>query len=83
MQPVENPVPEQVDVPKGGCDPVESLSCSRLLGRSHGERSLFWSRSAGRICDPARDTLWNNLFLKGFTPWKEPTLEQLMKNHSP
>lgn len=66
VQPVENPVPEQVDVPKGGC--VESLSWSRLPGRIHGERSLCWSRSGGRTCDPARDTLWNNLFLKGFTP---------------
>lgn len=25
---------------------------------------------------------WNNLFLKDCIPRKEPTLEQLMKNHS-
>ena len=24
LQPVEDPTPQQVDVPKGGCDPVES-----------------------------------------------------------
>ena len=31
LQPVEDPTPEQVDVPEGGCDPVESLCWSRLL----------------------------------------------------
>jgi len=25
LQPVEDPMPEQVDVPEGGCDPMESL----------------------------------------------------------
>lgn len=51
MQPVEDPMPEWVDVPQGGCDPVESLS----WGKIHGERSSCWSRSAGRTRDPARD----------------------------
>ena len=31
LQPVEDLTPEQVDVPKGGCGPVESLCWSRLL----------------------------------------------------
>jgi len=31
LQPREDPTPEQVDVPKGGCDPVGSLCWSRLL----------------------------------------------------
>ena len=31
LQPMEDPMPEQVDVPKGGCDPVGSPRWSRLL----------------------------------------------------
>ena len=31
LQPVEDPMPEQVDEPKGGCEPVGSLRWSRLL----------------------------------------------------
>ena len=31
LQPVEDPMPEQVDASKGGCDPVGSLRWSRLL----------------------------------------------------
>ncbi|CAM9154447.1 unnamed protein product, partial [Bubo scandiacus] len=31
LQPVEDPTTEQVNVSKGGCDPVESPHCSRLL----------------------------------------------------
>ena len=31
LQPVEDPMPEQVDAPEGGCDPVESPHWSRLL----------------------------------------------------
>ncbi|GAB0179705.1 zinc finger and BTB domain-containing protein 5 [Grus japonensis] len=31
LQPVEDPTPEQVDAPKGGCDPVGSPRWSRLL----------------------------------------------------
>ena len=31
LQPVEDPTPEQVDAPKGGCDPVGTLRWSRLL----------------------------------------------------
>ena len=31
LQPMEDPTPEQVDAPKGGCDPVGSPCWSRLL----------------------------------------------------
>ncbi|KAK4806863.1 hypothetical protein QYF61_012584 [Mycteria americana] len=31
LQPMENPTPKQVDVPEGGCDPMESPHWSRLL----------------------------------------------------
>ncbi|PKU44516.1 hypothetical protein llap_5201 [Limosa lapponica baueri] len=31
LQPMDDPTPEQVAVPKGGCNPMESLHWSRLL----------------------------------------------------
>ncbi|GAB0183750.1 AN1-type zinc finger protein 5-like [Grus japonensis] len=31
LQPMEDPTPEQVDAPEGGCDPVRSLRWSRSL----------------------------------------------------
>ncbi|GAB0209971.1 AN1-type zinc finger protein 5-like [Grus japonensis] len=31
LQPMEDPMPEQVDVPEGGCDPVGSPCWSKLL----------------------------------------------------
>ncbi|GAB0183589.1 epimerase family protein SDR39U1 [Grus japonensis] len=31
LQPMEDPMPEQVEAPKGGCDPMGSLRWSRLL----------------------------------------------------
>ncbi|GAB0190559.1 EH domain-containing protein 4 [Grus japonensis] len=31
LQPVEDPTPEQVETPEGGCDPMGSLHYSRLL----------------------------------------------------
>ena len=31
LQPMEDPTPQQVDVPEGSCDPMESLRWSRLL----------------------------------------------------
>jgi len=31
LQPGKDPMPEQVDVPEGGCDPVENPCWSRLL----------------------------------------------------
>ncbi|GAB0210172.1 hypothetical protein GRJ2_003483000 [Grus japonensis] len=65
LQPLEDPTPEQVDVPKGDCDSVESL---------------HWSRFAGRTCDPVGNPCWSSLVLKDCTLWKGPTLEQFMKN---
>ncbi|KAM9590910.1 uncharacterized protein ACIBXB_005942 [Morphnus guianensis] len=31
LQPMEDPTPEQVDTPEGGCDPMESPYWSRIL----------------------------------------------------
>jgi len=34
-------------------------------------------------CDPVGDPCWSSPFLKHFTPWKGPTLEQFVKSCSP
>ncbi|RMC06952.1 hypothetical protein DUI87_16404 [Hirundo rustica rustica] len=38
------------------------------------ERSQQWRQFAGRT--PAGDPCWNSLFLKDYTLWEGPTLEQ-------
>ncbi|GAB0189361.1 zinc finger and BTB domain-containing protein 5 [Grus japonensis] len=67
LQPIEDPMLEQVEAPEGGRDPVESPR---------------WSGFAGRTCDPEGDPRWSSLILKDCTPWKGPTLEQFVKNCS-
>ncbi|GAB0209941.1 zinc finger and BTB domain-containing protein 5 [Grus japonensis] len=47
---MEDPMPEQVEAPEGGCDPVGSPHWSKC-----GERSPRQSRFAGRTCDPVGD----------------------------
>ena len=54
-QPMEHPMPEQVNVPEGSCDPVESTHWNRLLSAAV-ERSPCWSRFAGRTCGPVGRT---------------------------
>ncbi|CAN0302372.1 unnamed protein product, partial [Bubo scandiacus] len=85
LQPVEDPTPEQVDVPKGGCDPIRSLCWSRLLaGPVIPWREEFTLEQApGRTYDPPGDPLWSSLFLKDCTLSKGPTLEQFVKKGSP
>jgi len=51
-------------------------------GRTCGERSPHWSRFAGRAGDPVGDPRWSSLFLKGYKPWKRPTLGQFVENCS-
>ncbi|KAK4828522.1 hypothetical protein QYF61_026944 [Mycteria americana] len=62
VQPMEDPTVEQVDAPKGGCELMGSLYWSKLLADlwAHGERSLCWSRFAGRTCDPMEDPRWSS-----------------------
>ncbi|GAB0178813.1 hypothetical protein GRJ2_000346600 [Grus japonensis] len=85
LQPVKDPMLEQVETPEGGCDPVGSPRWSRLLAGpvDHGERSPRQSRFSGRTCDPMGDPRWSSLLLKVCTPWKGPTLEKSVKNCSP
>ncbi|GAB0207658.1 AN1-type zinc finger protein 5-like [Grus japonensis] len=46
MQPVEDPTPEQVDAPKGDCDPVGSPCWSKLLAGPVDS----WETHAGAVC---------------------------------
>ncbi|OPJ89134.1 hypothetical protein AV530_016360 [Patagioenas fasciata monilis] len=56
LQPIEDPMPEQMDAPKGGCDPMESLCWSRLL--------------AGPVNPVERGAHAGTSFLAGLvTPW--------------
>ncbi|PKU40349.1 hypothetical protein llap_9348 [Limosa lapponica baueri] len=54
LQPVEDPTLEQVDMPKGGCDPVDSTSWSRLLAVPmdpwRGELMLEQGKNGGLSC---------------------------------
>jgi len=68
LQPVEDPMLEQVDLPEVGYDPVESPCWSRLL--------------LGPVdSDPVESPRWSSLFLKDCTPWKGPMLEQFMEDY--
>ncbi|GAB0209165.1 mitochondrial enolase superfamily member 1 [Grus japonensis] len=44
LQPVEDPTPEQVEVPEGGCDPMGSPRWSRLLSSKWGRRPARLNR---------------------------------------
>jgi len=46
LQPMEDLMPEQVDAPKGGCDPVGSPYWSRLLAGP----VTPWETHAGAVC---------------------------------
>jgi len=50
---------------------------------TQGERSPYWSRFAGRACDPVGDPDWRSLFLKDCTLWTGPTLGQFVKSCTP
>ncbi|GAB0208932.1 AN1-type zinc finger protein 5-like [Grus japonensis] len=56
LQPMEDPMLEQVEAPEGGCDPMGS-PC--------------WSKFAGRTCDPMGDPRWSSLVLKGLHSMEE------------
>jgi len=72
-------------MPEGDCDPVGSPCWSRLPPGpvDRGERSPWWTRFAGRACDPVEDPRCSSLFLQDCTPWEGPTLSQFVKSCSP
>ncbi|GAB0186526.1 zinc finger and BTB domain-containing protein 5 [Grus japonensis] len=84
LHPMVDPTLEQVDAPKGGCDPTGSPCWSKLLvGPVAPLRgSPGWSTFAGRTCDPVGDPRRSRLFMKDCTPWKGLMLEQFVKNCS-
>jgi len=63
LQPVEDPMPEQMDVPEGRC----------TLWTSHSGVGL--NRFSGSICDPMVDPHLSSLFLKEYILWKGRMLE--------
>ena len=70
LQPVEHPMPEQMDLPEAGCDPVESLHWSRLLAQPVDlwiKRNPGRNRFADGTCDPVWEPCWSSLFLKDCT----------------
>jgi len=83
-QPMENPKPEQVNAPEGGCDPSGSPRWSRLLA---GPADLWKEEPMPRaglhgLVTLWRTPRWSSLFLRGCTLWKGPMLEHVMKNYS-
>lgn len=68
-------------MPKGSCDPVESLHQSRLLAGTVRplERSLHRSRISGRTFNPREHPHWIGLFLKDCNPWKLLIPEKFLK----
>ncbi|GAB0208147.1 EH domain-containing protein 4 [Grus japonensis] len=74
LQPVEDPMLEQVEAPEGGCDPVGSPCWSRLLAGPVDpwrERSPCQSRFAGRTCDPMGDPTLEQSAPEGLHPMGE------------
>jgi len=84
LQPMEDPMLEQMDAPKGGCDPVGNPCWSRLLpGPVDPWRE---EPTLEQVCCQdllyVGDQRWSSLFLKDCTLWEGPTLEQFMENCS-
>ncbi|GAB0182207.1 zinc finger and BTB domain-containing protein 5 [Grus japonensis] len=67
---MEDPTPEQVEAPEGGCGPWEAHagagSWQDLWPR--GERSPRRSRFAGRTCDPVGDPMLEQFAPEGLQP---------------
>ncbi|GAB0180544.1 zinc finger and BTB domain-containing protein 5 [Grus japonensis] len=82
---MEDPTPEQVDAPEGGCGPWEAHAgaSSRQDLWTHGERSPCQSRFAGRTCDPVGDPTLEQSAPEGLHPMGETMLEQFMNDCSP
>ncbi|GAB0187971.1 hypothetical protein GRJ2_001262400 [Grus japonensis] len=85
LQPMEDPTPEQVEAPEGGCGPWEAhagaSSCQDRWTR--GEGSPRQGRFAGRTCDPVGDPTLEQFAPEGLHPVGETMLEQFMKDCSP
>ncbi|GAB0206221.1 hypothetical protein GRJ2_003087700 [Grus japonensis] len=70
LKPVEDPTPEQVDMPRRKLQPMKKSPSM--------QEQVFW-----QDLWPMGDPRWSNLFLMDCTPWKGSMLEQFLKNCSP
>ncbi|GAB0190813.1 zinc finger and BTB domain-containing protein 5 [Grus japonensis] len=70
LQPMEDPIPERVEAPEGGCDPWEAHAGADSWQDLWpcGQRSPHWSRFADRTCDPVGNPCWSSLVLQGLHP---------------
>jgi len=82
LQPVEDPMPEQADAPKGSCD-CGKPTLEQAPSRTCGERSPHKEPVCWQDFRPHKDPCWSSLFQKNCTLWKGPILEQFVKNCSP
>ena len=80
LQPTEDPAPEQVDAPEGGCDPLGSCT-GAAPGRTCGpmESCPGWSRFAGRACESCRGSTLEQ-FVKNCILWEGLMLEKIIKD---
>ncbi|GAB0208833.1 hypothetical protein GRJ2_003349000 [Grus japonensis] len=68
---MEDPTPEQVEAPEGGCGPMGSPRWSKLLAGPVDpwrERSPHQSRFSGRTCDPVGDPALEQSAPEGLHP---------------
>ncbi|GAB0210017.1 hypothetical protein GRJ2_003467500 [Grus japonensis] len=82
---MEDPTPEQVEAPEGGCGPWEALAGARSWQDlwTCGERSPRQGRFAGRTCDPVGDPTLKQSAPEGLHPMGETMLEQFVKDCLP
>ncbi|GAB0203441.1 hypothetical protein GRJ2_002809700 [Grus japonensis] len=82
-KPMEDPKPEQVEAPEGGCDPVGSPCWSKLLAGPVERGAHTGAGLLAGLVTPMEDPCWSSLLLKVCTLWKRPMLEQFVKDCSP
>ncbi|GAB0179648.1 zinc finger and BTB domain-containing protein 5 [Grus japonensis] len=82
---MEDPTPEQVEAPEGGCGPWKAHAGASSWPDlwTRGERSPRQGRFAGRTCDPVGTPRWSSFLLKVCTPWERLMLEKFVKDCSP
>ncbi|GAB0194014.1 carbonic anhydrase 12 [Grus japonensis] len=82
---MEDPMPEQVEAPEGGCGPWEAhAGASSWPDRwTHGERSPRQGRFAGRTCDPVGDPMLEQFAPEGLHPMGETHVGEVREGLSP
>ncbi|GAB0186582.1 zinc finger and BTB domain-containing protein 5 [Grus japonensis] len=82
---MEDPTPEQVEAPEGGCGPWEAHAgaSSWLDLWPRGERSPRQGRFAGRTCDPMGDPMLEQFAPEGLHPMGETHAGAVYEGLSP